>query len=238
SMDILTTSNSLPLFFLGFSALYYFAYSQIFRRWPPNIRPGASSCAISLAHGTPAAVLAYFAIVSDPTHDFHSRNTRFQNAVLDYSVAYFLTDLLHYVVFSPGEVLFVAHHLATLFVFLTCRFVVLHGAYAILGLLILAEMTSLLQNVWTLAGLRRSDLKSADRLYGLVSPVFYGAYSVARGLIGPLFVFRMSVFYLSGGADGFIPKWASVSWLIVVAVAISVSISWIFNLWVEFFRER
>jgi hypothetical protein len=50
---------------------------------------------------------------------------------------------IHYLAFLPGDVLFIAHHLATLFVFLTCCHLVRHSAYA---LLVLAEVTSLLQN--------------------------------------------------------------------------------------------
>lgn len=78
----------------------------------------------------------------------------------------------------------------------------------------------------------------AAKVYGLISPSFYAFYSVVRGLFGPFFVYKMGFFYLSGEADGVIPKWVWVSWMIVVVMAISVSILWISNLWVELYRER
>ncbi|KAB2610095.1 transmembrane protein 136-like [Pyrus ussuriensis x Pyrus communis] len=228
----------LPIFFLMFSIVYVIAYFIVFRTWSPKIRPEASSCLISLAHGTPAVFLSAYAILSDPATGFAAPNTLFQNSVLDYSVAYFLTDLLHYLVFFPSDVLFIGHHLATLFVFLTCRYVASHGAFAILCLLILAEVTSLCQNVWTLANARRGDLKFAAKVYDLLSPPFYILYSIVRGFVGPYFVYRMGAFYISGAADGLIPRWVWGSWIVVVMAAISVSILWISNLWVELFRAR
>jgi len=48
----------------------------------------------------------------------------------------------------------------------------------------------------------------------------------------------MIVFYVSGGARGLVPVWAWASWVLVVVMAIGVSIMWISNLWVQFFRER
>ncbi|KAK6155265.1 hypothetical protein DH2020_009513 [Rehmannia glutinosa] len=204
----------------------------------PKLRPEASSCVISLAHGTPAVILACRAILSDPARDFNSPNTPLQSLVLDYSIAYFLMDLVHYLIFYPSDILFIGHHLATLFVFVTCRYVVYHGAFAILVLLILAEVTSLCQNVWTLASARRSDLKFAAKVYDFLSPPFYALYSVVRGFLGPYFVYRMFAFYLSGAADRVIPKWVWMSWVLIVVTAISVSILWISNLWIEFYRER
>lgn len=46
------------------------------------------------------------------------------------------------------------------------------------------------------------------------------------------------MFYVSGGARGLVPVWAWASWVLVVVMAIGVSIMWISNLWVQFFRER
>ncbi|XP_057766957.1 TLC domain-containing protein At5g14285 [Salvia miltiorrhiza] len=231
------TSNPLSLFFAGYLILYLIAYSVLFRSWASKLRPEASSCAISLAHGTPAVFLAARAILSDPARDFHSANTPLQNLVLDYSIAYFLMDLVHYLIFYPTDVLFIGHHLATLFVFVTCRYVVYHGAFAILVLLVLAEVTSFCQNVWTLASARKSDVEFAAKVFDLLSPPFYALYSVVRGFVGPYFVYRMFAFYVTGAADAVIPKWVWISWLLVVVTAISVSILWIVNLWVVFFRE-
>ncbi|XWS40626.1 hypothetical protein CRYUN_Cryun17cG0011800 [Craigia yunnanensis] len=229
---------NLPLFFSMFLIIYFIAYFIVFRSWSPKIRPEASSCLISLFHGTPAVFLATFAIFSDQNRGFSSSNTKTQNLVLDYTISYFLTDLLHYIIFFPADILFIGHHLATLFVFITCRYVVFHGAYAILSLLILAEVTSFCQNVWTLATARRYDDELAAKVYAFLSPYFYAFYSVVRGIFGPFFVYRMGVFYISGGADNVIPRWLWISWMFVIVTAIGVSVLWIYNLWIQLFKEK
>ncbi|XP_050270905.1 TLC domain-containing protein At5g14285 isoform X1 [Quercus robur] len=230
--------ENLFLFFPMFFTIYLIGYFIVFRNWSPKIRPEAASCFISFAHGTPAVFLATSAILADSNRGFAAPNTEPENSVLDFSISYFTMDLFHYLAFCPGDLLFIGHHLATLFVFVTCRYLVSHGACAILALLVLAELTSACQNAWTLARARRDDVVLAAKLYGLLSPPFYALYSIVRGVLGPCLVYKMCAFYMSGEASGVIPMWVWVSWIVVVVMAISVSILWIFNLWVEFFRER
>ncbi|KAJ8750395.1 hypothetical protein K2173_014310 [Erythroxylum novogranatense] len=237
-MDTQSFLHTLPAFFAFFLFIYFMAYFAVFRNWPLAARPEAASCMISIFHGTPAVVLASAAILADPLRSFSSANTAAQNSVLEFSVAYFLMDLIHYLIFYPSDVLFIGHHLATLFVFLTCRYLTHHGAYAILTLLILAEVTSACQNVWTLANARRLDNAFAAKVFDVLSPPFYTLYLVVRGFLGPYFVLQMGSSYISGVAEGVIPKWVWVSWLVVVGLAISVSILWISNLWVQLYRER
>eukprot|EP00262_Sarcandra_glabra_P011064 TRINITY_DN26762_c0_g1_i1.p1 TRINITY_DN26762_c0_g1~~TRINITY_DN26762_c0_g1_i1.p1 ORF type:complete len:247 (-),score=6.76 TRINITY_DN26762_c0_g1_i1:359-1099(-) len=235
---LIPSFSTLPIFFSMFICIYILGYFGVFRNWNPKYRPEASSCFISLAHGTPAVFLALFAILTQSQRGFASPNTDFQNLVLDFSITYFLVDLLHYLIFFPNDFIFISHHLATLFVFVTCRYLVLHGAFAILVLLVLAELTSACQNTWTLANARRADLPAAAKLYELLSPPFYTFYTLVRGFAGPIFVYEMGVFYLSGAADNVIPRWVSVSWMVVVVMAISVSILWVINHWMELYKER
>lgn len=227
-----------PAFLSFFGVIYLIGYFLVFRNWNPKQRPDASSCFISLFHGTPAVFLAASAILTNPVRGFAVPNGESQNLVLDFSIAYFTVDLLHYLVLIPGDYLFIAHHLATLFVFVTCRYLVLHGAFAILVLLVLAEVTSACQNIWTLAGLRRMELPFAANVYRVLSPPFYALYTLMRCFAGPWFFYKMSVFYLSGKAGDAIPKWVAISWIVVVGGAITVSILWISNLWVEFYSEK
>lgn len=147
-------------------------------------------------------------------------------------------DLIHYLIFLPGEVLFIAHHLATLFVFATSRFLACRGAAALLVLLVLAEVSSPCQNVWTLAGFRKEDDYGAARVYGALSPVFYSLYTLARGVFGPIVVFRMWDFYLRGGGDGLVPRWVWLCWLLVISSAIMVSLLWISNLWIVLIGDQ
>ncbi|XP_020573343.1 TLC domain-containing protein At5g14285-like [Phalaenopsis equestris] len=229
--------SGFPSFFALFSIIYLIGYSLVFRTWHPKPRLDASSCLISLAHGTPAVFLAISSLLANPS-SFASPNSDFQNLVLDFSIAYFAVDLLHLFIFFPADFLFIAHHLATLFVFVTCRYLVRHGAFSILVLLVLAELTSAFQNIWTLAGLRREEFPMAENVHRILSPPFFALYSIMRGLLGPLFFLKMSMFYLSGAADDVISRWILVSWIVVVGGAILVSIIWITNHWMKLFRER
>ncbi|KAJ7013887.1 TLC domain-containing protein [Populus alba x Populus x berolinensis] len=183
----------LPILFSFFLTIYLAAHFLVFRNWSPKIRPEAASCLISIFHGTPAVFLATHALFTDPNRGFSSLNTKTEASVLDYSISYFLMDLIHYLIFSPSDILFIGHHLATLFVFVTCRYLVTRGAYAVLMLLILAEVTSACQNAWTLANARRIDVEFAAKVYDFLSLPFYAFYSVVRGILGPYFVYQMDV---------------------------------------------
>ncbi|KAK7338392.1 hypothetical protein VNO77_18999 [Canavalia gladiata] len=238
SLALIQGSIVFPFFFSMFLIIYLVGYFIVFRKHNPKTRPEFSSCLISIFHGTPAVLLGGGALLADGQRGFAAPNTAFQKLVLDFSTAYFLMDLIHYVVFYPKDVLFIAHHIATLFVIVTCRHVVSHGAFSVLVLLVLAEATSACQNAWTLAGAKRREDPFAARVYDALSPPFYAAYSVVRGFIGPYFMYRMVVFYASGGARGLVPVWIWVPWVMVVLMAIGVSIMWISNLWIQFYKER
>ncbi|WOL04154.1 hypothetical protein Cni_G12875 [Canna indica] len=228
----------LPLIVAAFCSIYLLGYFVVFRKWSPKHRPEASSCFMSLFHGTPAVLLAIPALLLPrPVRRFAAPNTGLQSLVLDFSTAYFAVDLLHYLFFIPPQAsLYVAHHLAALFVFLTCRYLVAHGAFSILVLLVLAEVTSACENAVTLTGLRKTESAVAAKVHRWVTPAFYAAFTVARGLVGPVFFYKMSAYYLSGKARDVIPAWVSTSWIVVVGGAILGSILWISNLWFNFFR--
>lgn len=235
-------------FFLFFAIIYGFAH-KVFQNWEPKIRYEACSCFLSLFHGTPSVFLALFSmfIIKDTQQNpenpsmgfgFGSKNTPLQNLVLEFSTCYFIMDLLHYLVFKPDAVLFIAHHLATLFVLLTCRFLINHGALAILIILVLAEVTSPVQNVWSLARLRRNDVVAAKRLYDFLSPGFFGFYTVVRGVIAPVFVVKLGFVYASGGVYGVIPSWAWGSWMLITVCGIAASLLWVLNHWIVFYKEK
>lgn len=234
-----TIFNSMfPTFFSIFAIIYVIGYFIIFRNWSRKLRPEASSCLISLFHGSPAVILAVSALRSQPVWGFASPNSSSENGVLEFSIAYFTMDLVHYLIFTPREYLFIAHHLATLFVFITCRCVALHGAFSLVVLLVFAEITSFCQNIWTLAGLRKDDSDLAKRVYWVLSPPFYALYTVMRVVAGPLFFVKMSTSLLKREAREVMPVWISLSWIVVVGAAIMVSWLWIWNNWMEYFRER
>ncbi|KAF5746491.1 DNA-binding storekeeper protein-related [Tripterygium wilfordii] len=233
-------SPTFPTFFMMFFFIYIFAYFVIFRNWASKERAEASSCFLSLFHGTPAVIMSIGALILTQNQSqlsFASPNSTLQNTVLEFSMAYFVMDLLHYIVFSPHEILFILHHVATLYVFATCHYMVRHGAVSLLVLLVLAEVTSACHNVWSLSRFRRHDVPAANRLYEVLSPCFYVFYSIVRGILGPIFVSRMGMFYAGGVAGTAIPSWAWISWMVVIVIAILVSIFWVFNHWVDWHKQ-
>ncbi|PON88711.1 hypothetical protein TorRG33x02_154170 [Trema orientale] len=95
---------------------------------------------------------------------------------------------LHYIIFFTGDLFFIGHHLANLFIFVTCWYLISHGTFSILFLLILAEVTSFYQNMWMLANARRGNVEFAAKVYDLLSPPFYALYLVACGFMRPYFI--------------------------------------------------
>ncbi|XP_010421471.1 PREDICTED: TLC domain-containing protein At5g14285-like [Camelina sativa] len=240
SFDHSSSPATLPSFLLLFLAVYLIGYFIIFRSWKSSSHLGAS-CLMSLFHGTPAVVMASHTLLTIPravVHSFASPNNVVESTVLDLSMAYFTVDLFHYLIFLPNDFIFILHHMATLYVFVTCRFAVGHGAHALLLLLVLAEVTSACQNVWTITGYRKHDVVMARRVRELLSPPFYLFYTLVRGLAGPVALYDMAAFYVSGAAEGAVPRWAWLSWLVVIGVAIVVSVLWVLRNWVDWFREK
>ncbi|KAK3443286.1 hypothetical protein EUGRSUZ_B03459 [Eucalyptus grandis] len=244
-MELLATISpwaTLQTFFLAFLLVYLFSYFLLFGRWGPRSRPFASSCFTSLAHGTPAAVTAAIATRGSPPPwhraAYASPNTALHDTVLEFSIAYFLIDLIHYLVFFPSDVLFIIHHLVTLFVLLTCRYVVAHGAHAILLLLILAEVTSPCQNTWSLAKARKAEAPFAARFFRVMSPIFFTFYTVVRGVVAPAYVCDLVMYYSMEDVEDSIPKWAWVSWAVIMGSGILVSLLWVLNNWKVWYRDQ
>ncbi|KAJ8758903.1 hypothetical protein K2173_002682 [Erythroxylum novogranatense] len=198
-MDTLVLDNpTLVTSFVLFLTVYLFACFVVFRNWGPKHRTEASSSFMSLAHGTPAVVMAIHALLStQPSPSFASPNSAIHGRL---------------------------HNS--------------HGAHGLLKLLVPAEITSPCQNVWSIAGYGKSDVAAAAKLYAFLSPPFYTFYTVVRCILGPLLLFEMGLFYLRGAADGLIPGWAWISWIVIIISAILLSMLWIGNHWTNWFREK
>lgn len=235
-------ASSLPVFVSWFILVYLLGYFTIFKNWGKLYRAEASSCLMSLVHGNPAFVLSIFSILQSQNSvtqlEFASPNTAFQNLVLEYSISYFLLDLLHYMFLVPSDVLFIAHHVATLYVLMTCRYVFEVGAVAILGVLVLAEATTTCQNTWSLTRYRKDDSTKAAAVFNFLSPIFYAYYSVVRGILGPMLAYKIGLFFTRGLGDAVFPNWAWISWIVVIGSGIGVSILWVLHQWIDFYREK
>ncbi|XVF85184.1 hypothetical protein PTKIN_Ptkin17bG0098100 [Pterospermum kingtungense] len=240
-------SLTLPTFILLFVFFYRFAYRFVFRKWRRKHRPVASSCFASLAHGIPALLMAANAIINTQSSNiFASPNSALHNIILEYSLSYFLVDLFHYLIPFPDDddddvyddILFILHHLATIYVLFTCRYMVHQGAHALLLLLILAESTSPCENLWTLVGLRRADVPAAAALHELLSPCFHALYSVFRGILGPVLFYYLMGFFLDALANHYIPESTLISWMIVIGTAMLVNMVLVVVHWVNWCKGK
>eukprot|EP01018_Ginkgo_biloba_P021865 Gb_25003 [translate_table: standard] len=219
-----------------FIMLYAFAYFVFFRKYRQLERSDASSCTISLAHGPLVALIAAYDVMGSNWR-LDAPNTWLERAVLEYSLAYFMVDLVHYLQFAPGNLLFIAHHLATSLVMLSCRYYVGHGALSIMSLLFVAEITSVCQNVWSLSRFAMHlQSKRAAVVYRTICLPFYLLYTIARGILAPVLACKLGRFYLSGNADWVIPRWLVLCWMSIIILGIFASMLWIAILWFQLFR--
>ncbi len=222
-----------------FAAVYSFGYRIIFKDWKGRHRKDAANCGMSLLHGLVASYLAGMDVLyTDWQFDGH--NTPHQNDIMDFSISYFLMDLLTYVLVgeSHEDFLFVAHHLATVTYLISCRYYASHGAASVMCLLALGECTSPLQNVWTLARLAREGSSMARCVYTFLSPCFTLVFTFVRGVIGPLLAWEIGCFYLGGRADNdaVIPQWLVCCWTFKIVFALFGSMLWVYKLWMGLFR--
>lgn len=67
---------------------------------------------------------------------------------------------------------------------------------------------------------------------------FYVAYTAMRGVLGPLWFVKMVRFYAAAGRQSGLPAWAWVSWSVVIGAGILLSVLWVANLWLAYFRDR
>ncbi|KAK4492703.1 hypothetical protein RD792_003523 [Penstemon davidsonii] len=109
---------------------------------------------------------------------------------------------------------------------------------AILCILVLAEVTSTCQNTWSLPRYQKDDSHKAAGVFEFLSPIFYAYYSVVRGILGPLFVYKIGFFVSSGVANNMVPLWGWISWIVVIISGIGVSILWVLHLWIDLYRHR
>jgi hypothetical protein len=237
------TYRESPIFWqssLMFAVIYLVGYFVIFRNWRGRPRFDASSCGISLVHGTLSAILATQDILSQPWA-LDAPNSLRQKQIMEYSMAYFFIDLLNYMYAAPDDFLFIGHHIATFTYMFSCRYVTGYGATSVMCLIAAGEATSPVQNIWTLARMSRNESPLAKRIYTSLSPPFTVYFTLVRGILGPYLVWELGKFYLAGKADAVVPRWLAYCWMFKIAFAIFGSMVWVYKLWVgliKFYGNR
>ncbi|XP_047959005.1 TLC domain-containing protein At5g14285-like [Salvia hispanica] len=163
-----------------FITIYAIGYMFCFKKWAKKQRGEASSCLISLAHGTPALILSIPIPTRIPKHALPKPSPRLQHCLLDHRPhPHPLRRPLH----PPPP----RHPRDT--------------------------------------RARRSDFVLSERVEpGEMPAGGIGFYSVVRGIVGPLYVYR-------------IPRWGWVSWIVVMAVGIGLSVLWVLHLWLHLYSR-
>ncbi|CAM6119970.1 unnamed protein product [Calypogeia fissa] len=218
--------NSMALF----TVVYAFAYFVVFKRWKGRPRFDAASCGISLVHGTISAILAARDI-STTAWVLDAPNTLRQNQIMEYSMAYFVIDLLNYLYAAPDDYLFIGHHIATFTYMFSCRYYTGFGATSVMCLIAAGEATSPVQNIWTIARMARQESPLALKVYTNLSPFFTFYFTLVRGILGPYLVWELGKFYMVGKADAVVPRWLAYCWMFKIAFAIFGSMIWVYKLW-------
>ncbi|MCO5572566.1 hypothetical protein L7F22_026322 [Adiantum nelumboides] len=230
-MDSLLQKFTLPASIPLFISIYAVGFFSLFPRWRHKARFEAASCSMSLVHGAISSTLAAYDLLLVPWR-LDAPNSPLENALMDFSIAYFLVDLLHYLLFIPEDFKFIGHHVATSIYMLTCKYYIGHGALSVMALMAVGEMTTPLQSVWTIARLGRDISPSARRIYEGASLPFTIFFTCTRGLVGPLLTWILCKFYLSSEGRRVIPFWLAALWMGMVVIGMAGSIMWMQSLWV------
>eukprot|EP01018_Ginkgo_biloba_P020797 Gb_09304 [translate_table: standard] len=218
-----------------FAALYAFGYFVLFRSWKGKNRFEAASCGISLVHGTTTCLLSTYDMLKNPWK-LDAPNTDLENKIMELSIAYFMVDLLHYLIVNPSDYLYIFHHIATSCYMSSCRYYTGHGGLSAISLVATGEATSPFQNVWTISRMARTESPLANRIYTLMSPYFTLFFTVMRCIVGPYLTWKLARFYFAGKADAVIPRWLAYTWMIIVILAILGSTVWVYKLWAGLIR--
>ncbi|MCO5575834.1 hypothetical protein L7F22_029639 [Adiantum nelumboides] len=235
---------------LVFAGIYILGYCIIFaRRWPRGApeRYKAASCCMSIVHGPSTSLAATLYMIrlfymerqhpSAYPHDRNSwlnshlgaSNTPFEEAIMEFSIAYFLIDLLHYVLFVPNQPLFIIHHIFTTSYMLSCRFYTRHGGFSTIVLFAVAECTSWLQNLWTIASLTKSTA-----LFNKLNIPFLTMFTIFRGIVTPWATWQLCQYYLfSLQALAVVPNWLALYWMCSVFMGIVGSLYWVAAHWAK-----
>ncbi|XP_024389999.1 TLC domain-containing protein At5g14285 [Physcomitrium patens] len=237
-MDMAIITDNLVLFgsICLFTAVYFYGYFFLFSKlWKGRSRYEAASCGMSLTHGTAVAALCCYEIFSKEWV-LDAPNTPLQNKIMEYSMAYFIVDLLNLAFTAPDDYLFIIHHIGTLSYMISCRYFIQHGAISVMCCIAGGEITSPVQNIWTLSKMAQDSSQKAKQLFLSISPFFTVYFTIVRAGFGPYLTWALGRFYLGGHADHIMPRWLACCWLFKLVFAILASMLWVTHLWVALFK--
>ncbi|KAH7414889.1 hypothetical protein KP509_14G016600 [Ceratopteris richardii] len=221
-VSFLRWDSWLPWTCVFFTGLYLLGYWVVFaRRWPPGAvdRFKAASCCMSIVHCTSTSMAAAIYMLNLFYTDKQEMSC----------TAYFLVDVVHYLLFVPNQPLFVLHQVFTSSYMLSCRFYTGHGAFSTIVLFVVGESTSFLQNVWTI-----SLLTHSAKPFNLLNVPFLIIFSIFRGVLTPWATWQLCLYFLfSRQASAVVPFPLALYWMWSVFMGISGSLYWVSTHWVK-----
>jgi hypothetical protein len=222
-----------PAFVLLFT-LTYFGGFTLFSAFDLKFKDRAllSSSTMSILHGVPASVLSFLLLWNEyPTIHVDGANVSEQTVLLEFCLAYMITDTFLYLLpFTPGDYLFMGHHIMVTGWILSCL-TLGRGAMSCVFLLWLGEATSIWQNSWYMCKMLRKQSKVADACFGPVSVVYTFMFLLVRSIVGPPAVAWLCYEILSSKT---LPPAYRYTWGFVAALTLSGSQIWSYKLWQGF----
>lgn len=195
-----------------------------------------TSCCISLMHNLVAIFGCGALLITLWPFHFDDPGTTDTHIVLQYSIAYMITDLFCFLLpFTPDDYLFVGHHFVTgAYMFDCVR--MQRGAVSVLPWVFLGEVTGPLLNVFTACKELRKDSKVAQVVFSAVSPMFTVSFLLVRTLFLPPFLvwWILQVTY----DCSLIPASHRVAWAVLITAGVVGSQVWSMKLIRGFLRNN
>mmetsp|Transcript_12494 Transcript_12494/g.35090 ORF Transcript_12494/g.35090 Transcript_12494/m.35090 type:complete len:299 (+) Transcript_12494:137-1033(+) len=199
-----------------------------------------ASCTMSMAHGISTTIFAGAAVCrAHPGIQYDMPNTPEHEAILQLSTAYFLADLIFYMVpwISNTDTLFILHHFATSGYMLWSLHIG-HGAISSLMLMFLGEITSAFFNPWLAARDYKKSHGGPHLLADIVFEIFTYPYSTVfiavRGIIAPFVLSSMCMGLATSEALSPATKY---TWVFLIVGSYLGSLTWVYKLSVGFAKH-
>ena len=220
-------------------AFIYVASVIVFKRYPSlHLHAGldpykAASRITAITHSSCLLPFVAARMLSLAPHfPYLAANTPLDCHVMAFSFAYFAQDVIHFLLYEPGDTTLLLHHIVCILFYTS----VLHariGGTAMLAAVLMGELTNPLQCVWYL-----SKLSGCQWLYQLVSPLFTVCFLAVRVVVVPVWVVDIVLSYMAGWRRGELGVWYACGWSVMSVAMMLGSWAWSWQLLNGYLRKR